>query len=185
MKLTKKFWIFVGTGVFIIALAALGMVVFQQVGEKSQMNRQLTASRSQLQKLDLVSLSSQQGELENGLSQTIPELESLKTRLSQSVSSNSTATVLFDAAKTYGLVVTGMTSTSPTDENVEGVMLVSMSVVIKVEGSVSQLVKYIAAINNLLKTSAITSVEIKVPEITNVDNASANIQLIIYTYRGD
>lgn len=185
IKFTKKFWIGIGIGIVIIALAALGMTAFQQVTEKNQLTRKLVSSRSQLQGLQLDSLSAKQAELENRLSQTIPELESLKARLSQPVSSNSTANVLVDAAKTYGLIVTGMTSTSPTAENVEGANLVSISVSVKVEGSVSKLVNYASALNNLLKTSAITSVEITVPETTNVDKASATIQLVIYTYRGD
>lgn len=185
MKLTKKFWVVIGTGVFIIALAALGTVVFQQVNEKSQLDKQLVSSQSKSQGLQLESLSSQRAGLENRLNQTKPEFESLKTQLSQPIGSSSTAAILFDGAKTYGLVVTSMTSTSPTDVNVKGAALVSMSVSIKVEGNVSKLVKYIAELNNLLKTSTITSLEMTFPKITSTDNASATIQMVIYAYGGE
>lgn len=186
MKFTKTIWLVIGAGIFIVALAALGMVIFQQVDEKSQLNKQLASSQSQLQSIQREPLSSQQAELEGQLNQAIPKFEALKTKLSQPVSN--TVAALFDAAKTRGLVVTDMTSSSPTNESVPGATLLAMPVSVKVEGSVYQMVNYIAALNNLLKTSAIESVEITVPEQTSGDNASATsaiIQLAIYTYRGD
>jgi uncharacterized small protein (DUF1192 family)/phosphohistidine swiveling domain-containing protein len=185
LKVSKKTWLVIGTGIFIIALAALGIVSFRQVHDKNQLNELLVSSQSVLQRNQFESLSSQQTELEERLSQITPEFEAVKAKLSQPVSSTAAASALFDVAKTYGLVVIEMTSSSPTNESVEGVTLSAMSVTAKVEGNMSKIGDFITALNNLLKTSAVKSVEITAPEMTNGDNASASIQLVVYTYRGE
>lgn len=193
LKLNKKTGLFIGIGILIIVLGSLGMVSSQRLDEQSKLQKQLTTSQTRLQGIHLESLSSQPAELDKQLSQIMPEFEQVKAKLSQPVSSTAAATALFDVAKTYGLVVTGMTSSSPTNESLEGVTLSAMSMTAKVEGNVSKLVSFIAALNSFLKTSVVKSVEITVPEIptgdnttaSSGDNATASIELVVYTYRGN
>ena len=187
MKLTlnKRTWLITGLVIFVLALGALGMVGFQRFDEKSKLEKQLTKSQALLQGIRLESLSSQPAELENQLRQITPEFEAVKAKLSQPISSTAAATALFGTANDHGMVVTEMTSSSPTDESVEGVTLSAMSMTAKVEGKVSKMVDFITALNKILKTSAVTSVEIAVPETTNGDNATVSIELVVYTYRGE
>ena len=187
MKLTlsKNVGLVIGAGIFIIAVAGLGMVGFQKLEEKNKLDKQLTSSQTQLQGIQLESLSSQPAELERQLSQLTPEFEAVKANISQPVSSLAAAATLFDVAQNNGLVVIEMTSSSPTNQNLEGVTLSGMLMTAKVEGKVSKMVGFIKALNDLLKTGAVMSVDIAVPETTNGDNATASIELILYNYRGE
>lgn len=185
MKLSKTIWIAIAAGIFVIALAALGMVSIRQVDEKNRLETQLTSSQSRLQTLQTESISSQQTALEEQLNQTTPESEAVKAKLSQPVTSTAAATAIFDAAKANNLIVTGMTSSSPADEIVAGVTLSAISMTATVEGNVSKMVGFVTGLNRLLKTSAVKSVEITVPELTNGDNTTASIELVVYTYRGE
>ena len=185
MNVSKKTWLVIGTGVFIIALVAMGIISFRQVYEKNRLNKLLASSQSVLQRNQLESMSSQQTDLEERLNRTTPEFEAVKAKLSQPVSSTTAAAALFDVTEAYGLVVTEMTSSSQTNGSVGGATLSAMSMTARVEGDVSKMADFIAALNNFLKTSAIKSVELTIPETTNGDNASASIQLVIYTYRGE
>ena len=185
LKLTKKTGLFIGIGIFVIVLGFLGMASSKKLEEKSKLEKQLNTAQTRLQGIRLESLISQPAELEAQLNLVTPESEQVQARLSQPVSSTSAATALFDAAKTYGLVVTGMTSSSPKNDSLAGVTLSTMSMTVRVEGNVSKLVSFIGSLNSLLKTSVVKSVEIAVPEMTTGNNTSANIELLVYTYRGN
>ena len=194
MKLSRKVLLLVGAGILVIALAALSLVGFQSADEKGRLGRQLAASQANLQAIRLETLSTQQADLEKRLSQTAPELDAVKSKLSQPVSSTAAATALFGAAKTYGLVVTGLTSTSPANESLEGSTLSAISLTATIQGNASKLGSFIKALNSALKTSAVKSVVITIPDtvstdnttpqITNSDNATASLDLVVYTYRG-
>ena len=184
-KLNKKTGIIIGIIIFVIVLGFQGMTISKKLEEQSKIEKQLNTAQTRLQGIHLESLSSQPADLEKQLNQIMPEFEQVKAKLSQPVSSTAAATALFDVAKTYGLVVTAMTSSSPINESLAGVTLSAMSLTAKVEGNVSKLTSFIAALNNLLKTSAVKSVEITIPEMTNGDNATASIELVVYTYRGN
>ena len=195
LKLSKKTLLLMGAGVFAIVLVWLGMTSFQQVEEKDKLEKQLTTTQAQLQVIRLEPLSSQRAELEKQLTQTLPELQVAKDKLSQQVSSTAASAAIFDAAKTNGLVVTGMTSTSPANENVEGATLSAMSLTATVQGNASRVGSFIKTLNGTLKTSAVKSVQITVTDVTrsaNVtqgitigDNATASIELVVYAYRGN
>ena len=185
LKLNKRVGLFIGIGIFVIVLSGLGMVSFQKFEEKNKLVQQLSTSQTRLQGIKLESLSSQPAELEKQLNQVTPEFEAVKAKLSQPVSSTAAATALFDTAKSHGLVVTEMTSSSPTNESVAGVTLSAISITAKVEGNLSKIVDFIPALNKLLETSAVKSVDITVPERTNGDNTSASILMVVYAYRGE
>ena len=193
LKISKKAGLIIGISAFLIATGVLGMAAFQKADEKSRLESQLTSSQARLQGIKLESLSSQPAKLEGQLNQLMPELEQVKAKLSEPISSTNATAAVFDAARTNNLVVTGITSSSPFNESVQGVTLSSISITAKVEGKMSKMVDFIAELNRVLKTSVIKSVEITVPEINNADNitatigdnTTANIELVIYTYRGE
>ena len=193
LKLNKKTGLLIGLVVFVITLGVLGWISFQNLEEKTRLEKQLTTSQTRLQAIKLEPLSSQPADLENQLSQILPEYEAVKAKLSEPVNSTNASAAVFDVAKTYGLTVIEITSSSPTDEQVTGVTLSAISMTARVQGKASKMVSFITALNDFLKTSVFTSVEITVPEIiaadnttiSNGDNATANIKMVIYTYQGE
>ncbi len=197
MKLSKRFFLIIGIGIFIIALAGLGVVCFQRVSEKNQLNEQLASVQLRLSTVQLEQLSSQQAELEEQLSQATSQFEAVKAMLSQPVGSIGDTSILFAIAEACGVEVTEMTSSSPATESLEGVTCSVISLTAKVEGKVPNLVGFITRLNSYFTTGVVRSVTITVLEAassdntstvletTSSDNASANIQLAIYTHQGD
>lgn len=172
-------------GAFVIALAGLGMVGFQQVEEQDQLNKQFDVSQSQLGGIQLAPLSSQQVELEERLSQATSQLEAAKGILRQSASSVAAAATLFEVAETYGLVITELTSPGVAGENLEGAPLSVISLTVKVDGDVPDLVDFVTTLNRLFTTGVVKSVTITIPDEASGDNISASVHLAVYTYRGD
>ncbi|MFC2056192.1 hypothetical protein ACFLTO_01310 [Chloroflexota bacterium] len=185
MKPSKKTLLVIAVGAFVIVLGGLLMVRSRQVDEQNQLSEQLRLSQSRLQGIQPERLSSQQAELEKQFSQATSQFEAAKAILSQPVDSITAVTTLFEVAKIHGLVVTEMTSPGPTEESLEGATLSVISLTAKVEGDLPNLVNCITTLDSFFTTGVVKSVAITVPEAAGGDNASASVQLVVYTYRGD
>jgi len=185
LKISKKTWLIIAIGIFVIALAALYMAYNQQVSEQNQLNEQLALAQSRLSGVNPEKLSSQQAELEEQLSQATSQFEAVKTVLSQPAGSITVTDILFDIARVHGVEVTEMTSSGLTDGSLEGVPCLVIPVTVKVEGDVPNLVSFVVNLNNFLTTGVVESITITVPETDSGEKASADIQLVAYTHQGD
>ena len=185
MKLSKTSWLLLTLGIFVIALAGLGTVYYQQVNQQDRLNEELASAQLKLKGIKLEQLSNQQGELENRLSQTISQPETAKTVLSQPTGSIATSSILFDTAAAYGVEVTEISSPGLTSGDLEGITCSILPLTVRVEGDVSDLVSFLTKLNDKLTTGIVKSVAIIIPETTSEEKTSANIQLVIYTYQGD
>jgi hypothetical protein len=185
LKLSKKIWLILGVGVFIIALVYLGMVRFQQIQEQDKLNEELDLTESRLAGVQMEELSSQQAELEAQMSQTEAQFEAVKAMLSQPVGSAESTSVLFESAEDYDLEITELTSSSQTTESLEGVTCSVVSLTAQVEGDAANIVNFATGLNTYFSTGVVKLVAMTIPETASGENATANIQLAIYTYRGD
>lgn len=185
MKLSKTSLLVISAGFLIIMMAGLGVVYFQKVDERNQFSEQLALAQSGVSGMQIELLSSQQTDLEGQLSQAISQFEAVKVILSQPISSVTVWSILFDVAKAHDLEITEITSSGLTSDSLEGITYSVLSLTVKIEGDVPNLVNFVTQLNSYFTTGVVKSVVITVPETTNGESASANIEVIIYTYRGD
>lgn len=185
MKISKTSWLLIAIGVFIIAMVGLGAVRYQQVNQQNQLSEELALAEMKLNGFQLEQLSDRQGELEEQLSQTISQLEAAKAMLSQPNGSIVTSGILFDIAEAYGVEVTEISSSGPTNGELEGIACSVLPLTARVEGDVPALINFITRLNSDLTTGVVKSAEISIPETTDEEESSANIQLVIYNYQGD
>ncbi len=184
MKISKRLLLIIGIGVFAAALIFLNMQRSQAVDEQSQLSAQLNLDKTRLAGLNVEQLSSQQAELEEHLSQATSQFEAVKSILSQPVGSVNVTSVLFDVAKACSVGVTEMTSPGPATESLEGVTCSVITLSATIEGDVPNLVNFVTTLNSHFTTGAIKSITITIPETGSSDNATANIQLAVYSYQG-
>lgn len=184
MKFTKTSWLLIVIGAFIIILAGLGVVRYQQVYQQNQMNEKLALNQSGLEQIRLEPLSAREGELEEQLGQTTSQFEAVKAILSQPIESVTVSTTLFDIIEAYGLEVTQMASSNLAGGGLEGISCSGISLTAKVEGDVNDLINFTTELNSYFATSIVKSITITIPETASEEKASADIQLVIYTYQG-
>jgi hypothetical protein len=184
LKLRKRTLLITIVGIFVIVLISLGMLRSQQVSEQNQLNEQLTLIQSRLGVIKLEQLSSRQAELEEQLRQATSQFEAVKTILSQPVGSITATSILFDIARAHGLEVTEVTSPGPTSDSLEGITCSVLSLTVKVEGNVPNLVSFVTRLNSYFTTGVVKSITITIPEKANGEKASTDIQLVVYTYQG-
>ena len=193
MKLNKRTGLVIASAIFVVVGICLYMGYSERVDEQNQLKEQLAQVQTDLRRVQLETLSARQAVLSTNLSQATSELEVVKAKLSQPVGSINASSMLFDVAKTYGLVVTEMTSPGPVSDSLEGVTYSVLSLTARVEGDVPSLISFVTELNSLFTTGIVKSTTITVPgtspetdnETNNEGKPSVDIQLVVYTYGGD
>ena len=191
MKLGKKAQIFLAGGIFVVLMASLFMVYYQQGQERSRLSDELSLVQLTLARFSPEKLSAQQRILESRLTRTELEFATAKSRLRQSIESIDITDTLFEVADTHNVEIIGIDSPGVTGEELEGVSLSILSLTVVVEGDVSNLVNFIIELSEQFPTSVDSAVEILFPtsvdesEETEVETPTASIELRIHTYEGD
>ncbi|MFC1916011.1 hypothetical protein ACFLW4_04875 [Chloroflexota bacterium] len=185
MKLGRTSWLIISIGIFIIILAGLGTIRFQQVNEQNQLIEKLALTQSKLKLIQPEQLSHRQEELEQQLPERTSQPETAKAILSQPIGIISISDILFELADANNVEITEIRSSGMAESELEGVHCLALSLIAEINGEVADLVSFITRLNDDLATGVINSLEINIPGTTDENKSSANIQLIIYTYQGD
>jgi len=211
MKLiSKTSGLFLGIGVFVILGGSLGMVRSQELREQSQIEHELSLAQLRLQKYSVEPSSSQQEELKRRLTEISSQLAAAKVSLSQSIESIEVCATLFDVAQSCGVEIIEVNSRESTDQELKGIACSFIPLTVRVEGDVANLIDFILKWSEDNPTGVIASAEITVSGVSDTleegeegegeeggegdeeENGeetqgpvSANIRLLIHTYRGD
>ncbi len=177
MKLSRKTLFIIAAGVLIIALAGVGLVYSEKVDEQTQLNKQLALKQSELRAVQLEQLSTEQTELEEQVSQVTAELEAAKAPFSELAGSSTTISTFLEVAEANGLEVTEIKSPGPAEGELGELPYWVVPLTAKVKGDTPSLVSFLLELDSSLVTGVIKSV-------TTGDNTSAEIELVVYTYRG-
>jgi len=208
LKLSKKAWLLLAGGIFIILAASLGTAYSQQDDEQGRLNEELALAQLRLgnypaQQLELTS---QQKKLESRLAMARSQLKNTRAGLSRSTESIEASGGLFEIAGDCHVEVTEISSPGPTTRELEGVTLAVLPLTVRIEGEVLDLIDFVSRWTGDYSTGVVESVEISVPlppgeeeeegEVEETEGAeeeaaveeqkpSAVINLLIYSYEGD
>ena len=185
MKLSKKSGFILVAGIAIAIFAGLWLARSQQADEQEQLREELSIATMRLNGFQSDELSSQRGELERQLSQTISQLETAKATLSQSAGSIAVSGTLFDIAEATGVEITAISSSQLSSDSLEGLTCSVLPLSITVEGDVPDIISFVGSLNHDFTTGLVKLVQISIPETTCEETVSANIHLQVYTFQGD
>jgi len=192
MKLSRKAWIILLVGIFLVGLVSINMAYSEQDEERSRLNQELPAAQAKLAQLAPEQDSdqefpSQQEELESRLVQIETQLKSAKSNLAPSIQSIEVTATLFNIAESCDVEIVEIGSPGLSDKVVEELNCSTLMLTVKAEGSVLKLVNFVLGVNEEFPTGVVEAVEINVPEATEEEpeNPSANLELHIHTYEGD
>jgi len=184
LKLSKKSLLIIITGIFTIILFGLWTVYSQQIGRQSQLSQEMTAAETKLTQFQVDSLPGRQGELEQQLGQTLAQSETARVVLSQPVGSITLTDTLLDIAEDHGVAVTEISSASLGSGDLAGLPCSVMPLSTTVTGNATDIVGFVLQVNDDFETCVINSVEIHLNEMGS-DEATAGIQMSVYTHQGD
>lgn len=184
MKISKTAWLILGIGIFVIAVASLYVVYFQQGREQERLNDSLSVAQQTLPKLasekddwgrQLTQLGSQLARLKSELARATSLLAESKTSFPKSVESIEYDERLFKIADDWGLEITSLTASEPGDKKVEvevgdikveDVTYFVTSFTVDVKGEVTDILDFINTIatSEYFTTATVELVSIDVPE---------------------
>jgi len=207
MKISKTAWLILGIGIFVIAVASLYMVYFQQGREQERLNDSLSVAQQTLPELasekddwerQLTQLGSQLARLKSELARATSRLADSKTSFPKSVESIEYGERLFNIADGCDLVITEFTASEPGDKKVEvevgdikveDVTYFVTSFTVDVEGEVTDILDFINTIatDEYFINATVVEVDMVVPELASEEEEkpSATIKLDIYGYQGE
>ena len=178
IKIDKKIWLIVGIAIFVVALVFLVRTYSQQVSEQKQLKTNLAAQQALLR-----TLTTQEKDQQDKLSQAQSLLESSRTKFPESVESIEYGEDLFAIADGCSVQLTSLSPSMPGTKTVGAVTYSVSSFAMSVSGSVNHILDFI----NALKTgdgfqfpwsAEVTSINI------DVGGSAANINVNIYGYKG-
>jgi len=175
VKLSKKIWLCLAIGILTIVGVSLGMVQSQQVQEENQLKQELYLSQLQLEKSKDVSqqLSSQREDLENRLTQDKSQLTTAKAGLFQLIETIEVSDTLFDIAEASGVEIIQITSSAPTDMELDGVACSALKSSVQIEGDVTSLIDFVLKWTETFRTGVVVSVRISPPGVKGVEEEQA------------
>jgi len=182
MKLSKKSWLSIAIGLFLIALVGLWTVYSQQSGTEKQLKEELALAKSRLESIKLEQLTDKRGELERQLDETIAQSEDARETLSQPMNSIIISDILFRTAEANSVNVTETTSSVANKVVLEGVPCLALPLTARVEGELNNLVDFITELNGNLSIATVKAVSMEIPHPVGQRKPSASVQMVIYTY---
>jgi hypothetical protein len=179
-------------GVVASIFAGLWVMHSQQAQEQERLYEELAVAVVGLNHFNSDELLSQQTELEQQISQTSSQLETAKATVSQSAESISVSGTVFDIAEGAGVEVIAISSSQQSVSNWQEIPCSVLPLTVTIKGDVPNLLSFIGEVDHALATAVIRSAVITIPETTDGEESSAdvqlpsaNIQLGIYSYQGE
>ena len=117
MKLSKTAWLVLVIGIFVIASGSLYWLYLQEGPKQEELSGQLSAVQARIPKLaeQRASLESTLTELEDKLAQVTSQLKTAKAVFPAAVESIEVDELLFGMAWDWGLEITSLTASEPSD----------------------------------------------------------------------
>jgi hypothetical protein len=184
-KLSKTSWLILAVGVFIVALAFLGITRSQQAQEQGRLEDELEMSQMSLANMQISDLQAELAALEQTAAQEQAELALAANALDETVVSVDVTDEFFSIASASGVIVINFSS-SPISPNLyEGLGLSATSISAALEGALPNLIDFIEALHRGFTTGQIKMAQIDIPPSSSNETPSASIQMTIYSYEED
>ncbi len=184
MKLSKKSWLIISIGLFLIGLVGLWMVYSQQSAVEKQLKEELALVNSKLDSIDLEQLAQKPVELEQQLNKTLEQSKTARETLSQPMNSIIVSDILFKTAEANNVNITSISSSAANKVTLDGVPCLALPVTASVKGGLHQLVDFVTELNGDYPIAEVNTFNVQIPYPADNTTLSASVQMVIYAYEG-
>ncbi len=185
MRLIRKLgWpTIVIAALLLVILSGLGIFHLRQASDESRLSDEVVLAKASLDASEQEQTGDRE-EMTSRLTEISVELEQAQALLSRTTESIEVTETLFNIAATQGVVIDKLVILPESTTVLAGLECSMLSVSLSVEGSLDEMVNFITALNRDIVNGAVTSVSMEVPVEFFGLRATADIDLIIYFYRG-
>ena len=173
MRLSRKFWIILGTGVFIVLIAVLASTYFQQVGERRELDDKLTVAQED----HLPGLVTEKETLESQLGSARSALDNSAAKYPQELHSIEYGEYLFEIAARSNVTLASLSFPRPSGRQVGAASFSVVALSLPISGSLADIFEFIRVIR--------TDARFASTQVNSVSMGagSATISVTLYAYR--
>ena len=184
MKLSKKSWMFISIGLFLIGMVGLWMIYSEQSAVEKQLEEELALVNSKVDSIELEQLAQKPGELEQQLDKTLAQSQTARETLSQPMNSIIMSDILFNTAEANSVNIDAISSSAANKVDLDGVPCLALPVTVSVKGGLHQLVDFVTELNGKYPIAEVNTFNVQIPYTAGNTTLSASINMIIYSYEG-
>jgi hypothetical protein len=185
LKLSKTSWLILAAGIFVVVMAGLGITHSQQLSEQGKLDDELTIVQASLSNLHIEELQLEMDDLQQTSEEAQLQLDEAVQLLDQTIVSVEVTDELFSIAEYCGVLIINLNTSSIVPNTYEGIGFSAISLNATLEGDTPNLINFVESLNNNFTTGLIKSVQIDVPPSDTDGISSTNIQMTIYSYKGN
>jgi hypothetical protein len=182
MKISKASWMILGAGVFIIALAGLGVARYGQVQEQNKADGELAVTNARLSNLRIAPVQAQIEELQQEVNDAQSLTEEIKAKLIQSIISVDVADKFYEVAGFYSVNVTSISTSTNSEQPFANIPCDVISLSASASGTVENIIDFVKGLNDNFTTGFIRSAQV---DIHDPLDSVVSIQMIVYSYQGE
>ena len=185
MRLIRKLgWpTIVIAALLLVILSGLGIFHLRQASDESRLSDEVVLAKASLDASEQEQTGDRE-EMTSRLTEISVELEQAQALLSRTTESIEATETLFNIAAAQGVVINKLVILPESTTVLAGLECSTLSLSLSVGGSLDEMVNFITALNRDVVNGAVTSVSMEVPVEFFGLIATADIDLIIYFYRG-
>lgn len=183
-KFSKTGLLILAAGAFIVILAGLGIIRYNQTSEQEELNDALSLAEVRLNAVNLQPYEVQKAELQEQLLASEGLLIDARERLVQSVVSVNVTDKFYEIAAYHEIIIDSISTTKNQNASYLGVACTQISIAATVSGDLSHTIDFIAGLNNNFSTGFIQSAQLDVQNATLPGGVKASLLMVVYTYGG-
>jgi hypothetical protein len=184
IKFSKTGWLLLAAGVFIVALAILGLAFSRQNQSQAALNQELDLSQSRYAKLNNAELQAEYDVLLDQLETERARMADAEAKMYQNIESANITDEFFLIANDCGVRVVGVTTTPFAEKAVENIDGFTITLSGMVTGELDELIDFVISLNEGYPTGYVASARVVLPEPPEDDPPSLSVELILYSYEG-
>lgn len=172
MRLSRKFWVILGIGVFVVLIAILASTYFGQVGERRELSDKLTLARARLP-----GLVTEKETLESQLGSARSALDNSAAKYPQELHSIEYGEYLFEIAARSNVTLASLSFPRPSGRQVGAASFSVVTLSLPISGSLADIFEFIRVIR--------TDARFASTQVNSVSMGagSATISVTLYAYR--
>jgi hypothetical protein len=180
--ISKTSWMILGTGVFIIALAGLGVARSGQMQEQKKITEELALNTARLNNLQASPVDIQVNEFEETVKNAQSRTADIKAQLKQAILSVDVADKFYEIADYYSVNVTSMGTSTIAEQSFANIPCETISLSASVTGTMTDIVEFVKGLNDKFTTGFVrfAQLDLQDPLLSMV-----SIQMIVYSYKGN
>ncbi len=184
IKMSKTGWLLLAAGVFIVALAVLGVAFSRQNRSQTALNQELDLTQSRYARLDNDELQAEYDALLARLETERERMSDAEAKMHRNIESANITDEFFLIADDCGVRVVGVTTTPFARKTVEDIDGFTITLSGLVTGELDELIDFVISLNEGYPTGYVASARVVLPEPPEDDPPTVSVELVLYSYEG-